>query len=51
MMLGGLIIALSALAPLDGELRIAVFFVTVAAMVVPPLVYSWWFWHRKKTHA
>ena len=51
MMLGGLIIALSALVPLDGQFRVAVLFVTIAAMVVPPLVYSWWFWHRKKTHA
>nr|WP_166176976.1 SdpI family protein [Altererythrobacter segetis] len=51
MVLGGLVIALSALIPLAGQIRVAVFFVTIAAMVVPPLVYSWWFWRRKKTHA
>jgi uncharacterized membrane protein len=52
MMLGGLIIAISAVLPLDGQIRIGLFFVTLAAMIVPPLAYSWWLWHRKvKTHA
>jgi uncharacterized membrane protein len=51
MMAGGLVIALSALIPLGGQFRVVVFFVAIAAMVVPPLIYSWWFWHRKKTHA
>ena len=51
MMLGGLVIALSALLPLGGQFRVAVFFVAIATMIVPPLIYSWWFWHRKKTHA
>jgi uncharacterized membrane protein len=51
MMLGGLVIALSALVPLGGQFRVVLFFATIAAMIVPPLVYSWWFWHRKKTHA
>jgi uncharacterized membrane protein len=51
MMLGGLVIAASAVVPLDPQFRVILFFVTIAAMVVPPLVYSWWFWHRRKTHA
>ena len=51
MMLGGLVIALSALVPLEGRFRVVLFFATIAAMVLPPLAYSWWFWHRKNTHA
>jgi len=51
MMLGGFVIALSAVLPLDREFRVILFFASVAAMVLPPLIYSWWFWHRKKTHA
>lgn len=51
MVLGGLVIALSAVLPLDAQFRVGLFFVTVAAMVLPPLIYSWWFWHRKKTAA
>jgi uncharacterized membrane protein len=51
MMLGGLVIALSAVAPLDGRLRVILFFATIAAIAIPPLLYSWWFWHRKKTTA
>jgi uncharacterized membrane protein len=48
MMLAGLIIALSAVLPLDRQFRVAVFFASIAGMVLPPLIYSWWFWHRKK---
>ena len=51
MMLGGLVIALSALVPLEGRSRVVLFFATIAAMVLPPLAYSWWFWRRKNTHA
>jgi uncharacterized membrane protein len=48
MLLAGLVIAATALLPLERELRMALFFASIAAMVLPPLVYSWWFWHRKK---
>jgi uncharacterized membrane protein len=48
MVLGGLVIVVSALLPLGPQLRVALFFASIAAMVVPPLVYGWWFWHRKK---
>ena len=51
MMFGGLVIALSALVPLEGRFRVVLFFATIAAMVLPPLAYSWWFWRRKNTHA
>jgi uncharacterized membrane protein len=51
MLLGGLVIAGSALLPLDPQFRVGLFFVAIAAMVVPPLVYSWWFWHRKKRNS
>ena len=47
MMLGGLAIAASAL--LTGPLRVILFFVAIAGMIVPPIVYSWWFWQRKKS--
>src|SRR6478735_21351 len=42
MVLGGFAIALSALVPLDPRFRVVAFFVAIAAMVIPPLVYSWW---------
>ena len=48
MMLAGLIIALSAMLPLDRQFRVVVFFACIAGMALPPLIYSWWFWHRKK---
>jgi uncharacterized membrane protein len=48
MMVGGFVISLSALVPLDAQIRVVVFFATIAGMVLPPLIYSWWFWHRKK---
>ena len=51
MVLGGLLIALSAVLPLGRQVRVALFFLILAAMIAPPLIYSWWFWHRKKTHA
>ena len=47
-MLAGLVIALSAVLPLDREFRVVVFFASIAGMILPPVVYSWWFWHRKK---
>jgi uncharacterized membrane protein len=48
MMLGGLVIAVSALLPLDPKFRVGLFFFAIAGMAIPPLVYSWWFWRRKK---
>lgn len=47
MMLAGIIIALSALLPLDRDLRIIAMGGSLAIAIVPPLVYSWWLWHRK----
>jgi uncharacterized membrane protein len=47
-MLAGLVIALSAVLPIDPQWRVVLFFACLAGMIVPPLIYSWWFWHRKK---
>lgn len=47
MMFAGLAIASSALLPLPRDGHIVVMLGSVAIMVVPPLVYSWWLWHRK----
>lgn len=46
MMLGGAAIALSALLSLPRDARIAIMIGSVAIIVVPPFVYSWWMWHR-----
>ena len=48
MMLGGLVIAVSGV--LTGPLRVMLFFASIAGMIVPPIVYSWWFWQRKRSH-
>jgi uncharacterized membrane protein len=47
MMLGGVAITLSALLTLPRDARIATMGASIAVMVVPPFVYSWWLWHRK----
>jgi uncharacterized membrane protein len=47
MMLGGAAIALSAVLSLPRDARIFSMGGSVALMVVPPLVYSWWLWRRK----
>jgi uncharacterized membrane protein len=47
MMLAGLAIVLSAVLPLPGGVRTIAMLGAIALMVVPPLVYSWWLWHRK----
>ncbi len=47
MMLAGAAIALSSLLPLPRDLRILTMGVSLAIMIVPPLAYSWWLWHRK----
>lgn len=50
MMLAGVTMAATALLPLDRQLRMGLFFASIAAMAIPPLIYSWWLWHRKKRH-
>ena len=47
MMLAGAAIALSALLPLNRDLRIVTMGASLGMMIVPPLFYSWWLWHRK----
>lgn len=51
MMVGGAAITLSALLSLPRDLRILTMGGAIALMVVPPLVYSWWLWHRKTNGA
>jgi uncharacterized membrane protein len=47
MMVGGAAITLSALLSLPRDLRIFTMGASISLMIVPPLVYSWWLWHRK----
>lgn len=47
MMLAGAAITLSALLPFPRDARIVTMGGSLAIAVVPPLVYSWWLWHRK----
>jgi uncharacterized membrane protein len=52
MMLAGLGIALSAVLPLPRDGRIAVMGGSIALMIAPPFIYSWWLWRRTmKTNA
>jgi len=51
MMLAGAAIALSAVFPLPRDARIFTMGGSIALMVIPPLVYSWWLWHRKAKSA
>lgn len=46
MMLGGGAITLSALLSLPRDARIAVMIGSIAIIVIPPFVYSWWMWHQ-----
>ena len=47
MMVAGVVIALASLLPLQANIRTLAIFSALAATIVPPLVYSWWLWHRK----
>ncbi len=45
MMLGGLMLILTPLLPVG--LRIGWTFSAIGVAVIPPIFYSWWFWHRR----
>jgi uncharacterized membrane protein len=47
MMLAGVVIVFASLLPLGAQARSAAIVVALAAAIVPPLIYSWWLWHRK----
>lgn len=47
MMLSGLVIALASLLPIGPQARTVATVAAIVATTVPPLVYSWWLWHRK----
>jgi len=46
MMLAGLAMVASALLPFNRDLRVITMGASLALMIVPPFVYSWWLWHR-----
>jgi uncharacterized membrane protein len=47
MVAGGAMIVASAILPIGAQARGAIVSVALAVTIVPPVVYSWWFWHRK----
>jgi uncharacterized membrane protein len=51
MMVVGLVWIVTPFLPLGADARNVVTLGSVIAAALIPAVYSWWFWHRKKTHA
>ena len=51
MMAAGLVMVLAALLPLGPDARTAAIAGSVGFAAIPPPVYSWWLWHRKKVDA
>lgn len=51
MMLVGAVLVLTAFMPLPADVRVALIVGGAVASALVPVVYSWWLWHRKKTHA
>lgn len=49
MIAGGLLIVVAAMLPLAAATRATVLGVAIALAVVPPVVYSFWFWRRRRT--
>ena len=48
---GGVGIVLAAVLPLTGDVRAAAVFAALAFAVLPPVVYSFLFWHRRNSRA
>ncbi|WP_308815081.1 SdpI family protein [Sphingomonas sp. GV3] len=46
MMLGGLLLVTAGLLPLSAAARMAVLVSALGVAIVPPIVFSWWFWRR-----
>lgn len=48
MIAGGVLLILAAFLPLQEQLAIRMTWLAVAIAVVPPIVYSWWFWRTRR---
>lgn len=48
MLVAGVAIVLSSILPLGPDLRAAVLIGCVLLVVIPPFVFSWWLWERRK---
>ena len=49
MIAGGVLLILAAFLPLQEQLAIRMTWLAVAIAVVPPIVFSWWFWRSRRT--
>jgi uncharacterized membrane protein len=49
MMAAGVLLILAAFLPLQEHLAVRVTLLAVGVAAVPPIVYSWWYWHRHRT--
>lgn len=47
MILGGVMIVIAAVLPIEAGMRQACVIAGIIVAVAPPVVYSWWFWHRR----
>lgn len=47
MILGGVMILAAAVLPIHADTRQLWVIAGIMVAVVPPLIYSWWFWHRR----
>lgn len=48
MMAGGALMLIGALLPIGATGRLALILAAIALAVIPPLIYSWWHWERKR---
>ena len=48
MVAGGAILVAGALLPLAPDVREALTIAAIATAVVPPIVYSWWYWRAHR---
>ncbi len=48
MILGGAMLVGAALLPIEPAARQAFVLGGIAVAIIPPLIFSWWFWHRRK---
>ena len=47
MILGGVLLIAAAMLPVSADARMALLFAAIGVAVVPPVVFSWWFWRRR----
>lgn len=48
MILGGAMMIGAALLPIEPAMRQALTLSGIAVAILPPIVFSWWFWHRRR---